>query len=64
MIRIHNYEKFKFHANLSAKVSLGDFKGFRARNCEIRLIVYRAVEHAESRKYAHETNALNYCTSK
>ena len=44
--------------NDSAEVSLDNFVGFQARNCEIELEVHRAVECAESRESAKETNAL------
>ena len=41
----------------SAEVSLDNFVGFQARNCEIEHRVHRAVECAESRESAKETNA-------
>ncbi|MGX3011021.1 penicillin-binding protein 1C [Helicobacter sp. 23-1044] len=44
--------------NDSAEVSLDNFVGFQARNCEIELEVHRAVECAESSESAKETNAL------
>ena len=45
----------------SAEVSLDNFVGFQARNCEIELEVHRAVECAESRESAKETNAQAPC---
>ncbi|MGX3010350.1 thiamine pyrophosphate-dependent enzyme [Helicobacter sp. 23-1044] len=43
-----------------AEVSLDNFVGFQARNCEIELEVHRAVECAESRESAKETNAQKF----
>ncbi|MGX3010884.1 proline--tRNA ligase [Helicobacter sp. 23-1044] len=43
--------------SVRAEVSLDNFVGFQARNCEIELEVHRAVECAESSDYAKEINA-------
>ena len=42
----------------SVEVFLGDFKGFRVRDYEIRLIVYRIVERDESLKSVKKPNTL------
>ena len=43
---------------ISAEVALGNFVGFRVRDYEIRLIVYRIVERDESRKSVKDTTRI------